>query len=70
MLPKITAKQAQEFAKVWTHKGVAIVISDIHCEFAASFAQVVLQSFVEQAQRDAARRLAEANAKKIVSTEV
>lgn len=65
--PRVATKDAQAFAKRWTHKGVAILLTDIQCEFAADFANIVLASFIEQARRDAAQRQAELNAPKIIT---
>ena len=64
---QVSAKDAQEFGKVWTHKGVAIFLSDIHFQFAADFANIVLKSFIENAQRQAAARAAQAAKPKIIT---
>lgn len=53
-IPVVQPVQAKEFGKVWTHNGVAIFMDDAHYKFAADFANVVLKSFVEEAQRKAA----------------
>jgi hypothetical protein len=47
-IPKIDRKQVEGFAKVWTYKGVALCLNDAHIQFAADFANVMLQSFVQQ----------------------
>lgn len=64
----VSAQDAKQFGKVWTHNGVAIVLQDVHLQFAADFANIVLKSFVENAQRAAAARQAAA-AKPLVSVE-
>lgn len=51
---QVTAAQAKDFGKVWTHKGIAIFMDDAHYAFAADFANIVLRSFIEDAQRKAA----------------
>lgn len=52
-VPQVTAHDAKNFGKVWTHKGVAIFMDDTHYEFAATYANIVLKNFVEHAQRAA-----------------
>jgi hypothetical protein len=47
-LPRIDRKQVEGFAKVWTYRGVALCLNDAHIQFAADFANVMLQSFVQQ----------------------
>lgn len=68
-MPNVTVKDAEQFSHVWRHKGVAIPMLDVHLQFAADFANIVLKSFVENAQRQAAARAAEAAKPKIISTE-
>lgn len=46
--------QAENFGKVWTHRGVSIPLSDVSLQFATDFANVVLLSFVSKCQQDAA----------------
>jgi hypothetical protein len=50
---QVSAAEAKSFGKVWTHNGVAIFMDDTHYQFAADFANIVLKSFVDQAQRAA-----------------
>lgn len=50
---QINLKDAQQFSRVWTNNGVAIILQDVHLQFATDFANVVLKSFVENAQRAA-----------------
>jgi hypothetical protein len=47
-LPQVDTNQVREFGKVWNHKGVAIILNDLHIEFARDFANVVLRNFVQQ----------------------
>ena len=66
-IPKVTAAQAADFAKHWkTPGGISIFTDDMHHRFTADFANVVLKSFVEDAQRAAAKAAAAAAAPKIV----
>jgi hypothetical protein len=63
-IPKVTAKQAADFAKHWkTPGGISIFTDDIHHQFTADFANIVLKSFVEDAQKAA---VAAAKAKQLV----
>lgn len=69
---QISPADAAKFGQVWTHNGVAIVMTDVHYKFAADFANIVLKSFIEDAQRKAlaARKAAEDAAKpKVVLAE-
>lgn len=61
----MTSADAKKFGQVWTHKGIAIFMDDAHYQFAADFANIVLKSFVEDAQR----RAAEAAKPKVVLAE-
>jgi len=63
-IPKVTAAQAADFAKHWkTPGGVHIFMDNTHYAFAADFANIVLKSFVEDAQKAA---VAAAKAKQLV----
>lgn len=54
-LLKIANKdQALAFAKEWKHRNVHHIIDDIHANFAADFANVIVTSFVEQQMKKAA----------------
>lgn len=48
-----TKEMAANFAKQWTHKGVAIFMDETHYQFAADFTNVIITSFIEQKQREA-----------------
>ena len=57
-VPQVTRAEAKRFSKAWSHKGVALVIDDALCQYAADFANVVLRSFVQnlmQQQAEAAK---------------
>jgi hypothetical protein len=54
------------FAKVWTHKGLAIFLDEVHKQFALDFSNVMLNNFIQQ-QAQAAAKAAEL--KKIVIAE-
>ena len=63
-IPRVTAESAEDFGKHWkTSGGVHIFMDKTHYTFAADFANVVLKSFVEDAQRAAAKA---AKAKQLV----
>ena len=47
-IPQIDRKQVEGFAKIWTYRGVALLLNDAHIQFAADFANVMLRSFVQQ----------------------
>lgn len=63
----ISPAQTADFAKKWTHNGVAIFQDATDIAFATDWVNVVLTSFIEQQEAKAA---AAAKAKQIVSTEV
>ena len=68
-MQQVSLQDAKKFAQVWTHKGVAIVQTDAHLQFAADFANIALRSFIEEAQRQAiARRKAAEDALKPMVT--
>ena len=50
-IPTVTKEEAKKFSSVWNCNGVAIIIDDVHCKFAADFANVILRSFIEQYMR-------------------
>lgn len=62
----ISPAQTADFAKKWTHNGVAIFQDATDIAFATDWVNVVLTSFIEQ-QEAKARAAA---APKVVSTEV
>ena len=47
-IPQVNKDQVVGFAKVWTYKGVAILLNEMHIEFAKDFANVMLRNFVQQ----------------------
>lgn len=51
---KISLADTQSFARVWTRNGIAILMQDVHMEFATDFANLVLANFIEMCQKDAA----------------
>jgi hypothetical protein len=53
MQAQISAAEAKNFGKVWTHKGIVIFMDDTHYQFAADFANIVLRNFIQQAQAQA-----------------
>jgi hypothetical protein len=63
-IPQVTAAQAADFARHWkTPGGISIFTDDMHHKFSADFANIVLKSFVEDAQKASA---AAAKAKQLV----
>ncbi len=63
-LIKVANKEmAANFAKQWTHNGVAIFMDATHHQFAADFCNIIITSFIEQKNREAA---AAAKAKQLV----
>lgn len=59
-LIKVANKEmAANFAKQWTHKGVAIFMDDTHHQFAADFTNIIITSFIEQKNREAAAKAAQ-----------
>lgn len=53
----IQRQEAARFATIWNHKGVAIVIQDVHIDFATDFANVVLRNFIQMCQQQAANQV-------------
>lgn len=49
MLRQLATKQHIEgFSKVWKYNGVDIILTDTHYQFALDFANMILNSFIEQ----------------------
>lgn len=65
----VPVSDAQAFAKVWTYKGLATPLSEVHVQFASDYANIVLKNFVQQmqAQAQAAKKKAEEAAKPLVT---
>lgn len=62
---KVKIDDAKNFAKVWTYKGIAIVLDEQHAQFAADYANVVLRNFIEmQVANFQAKKKAEEEAAK------
>jgi hypothetical protein len=55
----VDAKQAENFSKVWTYKGLAMPVSEVTLQFATDFANVVLTGFISQCQQRAAQAKAD-----------
>jgi hypothetical protein len=55
MIPQVKLEEAKKFAQIWNYKGVALIVDDAHCQFAADFANTVLRSFVQQLQMQQAQ---------------
>ena len=66
-LPQVTKQQVAGFASVWDHKGVKIILNDIHIQFAMDFANVVLRNFVQQVAAQQMVAAQAAAAKKIIA---
>lgn len=47
----VSLKDAKDFSRVWTNRGVAVVFQDVYLQFAADFANMVLKSFIETAKQ-------------------
>ncbi len=65
LLKIATQQQASAFAKQWKYRNIHHVFDEVHAQFAADFANVIVTSFVEQQMAKAKA----AAAPKIVSTE-
>jgi hypothetical protein len=53
MLNIATKEMADGFSKVWTCKGVAIFLDNVHKQFAVDFANMIVTSFVMDQQKKA-----------------
>jgi hypothetical protein len=57
LLKIATAEQASAFAKQWKqwkHRNIHHIIDEVHANFAADFANVIVTSFVENQMKKAA----------------
>ncbi len=68
---KVEFKDADAFAKVWTHKGIVVPMQEPHVQFACDYANIVLKNFIQMiAQQQAAKKKElEAQAKPLVTLE-
>ena len=68
---KVSPGDVDQFAKVWTHKGLFFPMNDTARQFAVDFANVAIRSFmeftVEQARARAAKATADAAPKVILA---
>jgi hypothetical protein len=55
MLNVATKQMADGFSKVWKYGRVAIFLDDVHKQFAADFANMILTSFINEQQMKAAK---------------
>lgn len=54
MVPvKVTYKDTEGFSKVWTYKGIAMILNDTALTFATDYANLVLANFIRQCQIEA-----------------
>jgi hypothetical protein len=53
-VPQVTKQEVENFAKIWTYRGLAIPMKEEHIQFAADFANVMLVSFVRMCQENMA----------------
>lgn len=66
---KVELSEAIKFADIWTYRGIEIPIDEVHVQFAADFANIVMNNFISrmQAQALAAKVKAEEAAKPLVT---
>ena len=67
----VTVEDAQNFAKVWNYKGIAMPLDKIHCQFACDYANVAIRSFMQFIAEQAAakKKAAEEAAKPKITLE-
>jgi len=53
---KVEKKEAEVFAKIWSDKGIAILLPDSAIQFATDFANVVLRNFIDLCQQEALQK--------------
>lgn len=66
---KVSPGDVDNFARVWTHKGIFFPQSEMSRQFATDFANVAIKSFVEKVAEDfkAAKAAKEAAEKPLVT---
>lgn len=47
-IPQVSKADVTKFSKVWTHKGIAIFLDDVHIQFATDFANIMLKNLFAQ----------------------
>ena len=50
---KVERKEAESFSRVWNKKGITIILTPEAIDFAADFANVVLNNFIQMCQVEA-----------------
>ncbi len=60
---KVAPGDVDNFAKVWTHKGLYFSMNDMSRQFATDFANVAIRSFIDYTVEQARARAVEANKK-------
>lgn len=66
---KVELVEAQKFQKIWTQRGLAVLLPPEASQFATDFANVVLNNFIGMCQAQAtqaAAKAAEAQTPKII----
>jgi hypothetical protein len=63
---KVPLSDAQNFQKIWTNKGIAIVLPPEAAQFAMDFANVVLRNFIEMVKTQQAQEAKPVEEKKLI----
>ena len=66
---QINRNETLKFSRVWSHKGVAIPMKDVHIDFATDWANVVIKNFIAMVQHNAEQERKKEEAKKLVLTD-
>ena len=65
-IPQVTANDVKNFSKVWKYKGLSMILTDMHIQFATDFVNLSLRQFVQQVAAQQMAAAQAAAAKKIV----
>lgn len=65
----VARKETETFAGVWTSNGMAVILDETTIDFATDFANIVLVSFIELQQAQAAALLELQQKNQLVVTE-
>jgi len=47
-IPQVTSNDVKNFSKVWKYKGLSMILTDMHIQFATDFVNLSLRQFVQQ----------------------
>ena len=66
-IPQVTSNDVKNFSRVWKYKGLSMVLTDMHIQFATDFVNLSLRQFVQGVAQQQAAKAAAEKAPKIIT---